>query len=67
MGLFSNVQLKEKWVPFACAGAALVTWVLNGLFISAFKFDFGFMNILVNALLTIVFLLVIKKKSDVIA
>ena len=66
-GLFSNIQLKEKWVPLACVGAALVTWVLNGIFISAFKFDFGFMNILVNALLTIVFLLMIKKKVNVAA
>lgn len=66
-GLFSNIKLKEKWVPFACVGAALATWILNGLFITAFKFDFGFMNILVNALLTIVFLLLIKKRANAIA
>jgi Na+/proline symporter len=66
-GLFSNIQLKEKWVPLACLGAALITWFLNTLFINAFKFDFGFMNILVNAVLTILFLVLIKKKADVAA
>lgn len=60
-GLFSGINLKEKWVPFACAGAALVTWVLNWFFINTFQFDFGFMNILVNALLTVLFLWSIKK------
>jgi len=62
-GLFSNIQLKEKWVPVACISAALLTWVLNMLFINTFNFDFGFMNILVNALLTVVFLMLIKKRE----
>ncbi|MGZ3767537.1 MAG: sodium:solute symporter [Mucilaginibacter sp.] len=64
-GLFSNIQLTEKWVPLACVGAAFVTWLLNILFISQFQFDFGFMNILVNALLTILFLVSIKRKINV--
>ncbi|HEY8780621.1 MAG TPA: sodium:solute symporter [Mucilaginibacter sp.] len=64
-GLFSGIQLKEKWVPPACVGAALVTWGLNVFFINTFKFDFGFMNILVNAVLTILFLTLIQKKINV--
>ena len=66
-GLFSNIRLKEKWVPLACVGAAAATWFLNVLFLRQFQFDLGFMNILVNALLTIVFLLLIKKKVNVVA
>jgi len=66
-GLFTKIQLNEKWVPLACVGAALMTWVLNVFFINAFKFDFGFMNILVNALLTILFLVLIKKRNHVAA
>jgi Na+/proline symporter len=66
-GLFSKIRFKEKWVPVACVSAAFVTWLLNGYFIKAFNFDFGFMNIFVNALLTILFLFVIKKnQTDVI-
>ncbi len=64
-GLFSNIKLKEKWVPVACAGAAAATWFLNALFIRQFQFDLGFMNILVNALLTILFLIIIKRKNNV--
>jgi Na+/proline symporter len=62
-GLFSKIKFKEKWVPVACVSAALVTWLMNLLFIRAFNFDFGFMNIFVNALLTILFLFIIKKKE----
>ncbi len=62
-GLFTTIQLRDKWTPVACVLAALLTWVLNGLFISLLNFDFGFMNILVNAVLTILFLWVIQKKA----
>jgi len=62
-GLFSNIRFKEKWVPVACVSAAILTWLLNGYFIRVFNFDFGFMNIFVNALLTIIFLFIIKKNK----
>ena len=62
-GLFSRIAMKEKWVPVACVAAALSTYALNEYFIRAFHFDFGFMNIFVNALLTVLFLMVIKKKK----
>jgi Na+/proline symporter len=61
-GLFSKIKFKEKLVPVACLSAAFLTWLLNGYFIKAFHFDFGFMNIFVNALLTILFLFIIRKK-----
>jgi len=62
-GLFSKIKFKEKWVPVACVSAAFVTWLMNEYFIREFQFDFGFMNIFVNALLTILFLIIIKKKA----
>lgn len=60
-GLFTKISLKEKWVPVATVSAALVTYLLNHVFIQIYNFDFGFMNILVNALLTMIFLYIIKK------
>jgi len=63
-GLFSKIKFREKWVPLACISAAFLTWLLNGYFIRKFSFDFGFMNIFVNALLTIVFLVIIKRNAD---
>jgi len=61
-GLFTKINFKEKWVPVACVSAAIITWLMNGYFIRSFNFDFGFMNIFVNALLTVIFLYFIKKK-----
>ncbi len=63
-GLFSKIKFKEKWVPLACVLAAFITWLLNGYFIRVFNFDFGFMNIFVNALLTVMFLIIIKRKTN---
>jgi Na+/proline symporter len=62
-GLFSKITFREKLVPVACVSAALFTFLLNIWFIKTFRFDFGFMNIFVNAMLTILFLIAIKKKN----
>jgi Na+/proline symporter len=62
-GLFSKIKFREKWVPVACVSSAVLTWLLNGFFVRAFNFDFGFMNIFVNAILTVLFLIIIKKKT----
>jgi Na+/proline symporter len=62
-GLFSKMKMMENLVPVACISAALLTWLLNIFFIRVFRFDFGFMNIFVNALLTILLLIIIKKKE----
>lgn len=63
-GLFSKIRFRERWVPLACLSAAGITWLLNEYFIRVFTFDFGFMNIGVNALLTILFLYLIKTKDS---
>lgn len=60
-GLFSNISIRDKWVPVICLLAPLGTYVLSLYFEKTFHFDFGFVNIAVNALLTILGLLIIKK------
>jgi hypothetical protein len=62
-GLFTKISLKEKWVPAACVASALFTLLLNNWCIRAFRFDFGFMNILVNAVSTVVFLMAIRRRG----
>lgn len=62
-GFFSQIQLKEKWVPLACVSAAVLTWLLGEWLIHQWRFDLGFMNIGVNALLTVVFLYLVKRKK----
>lgn len=62
-GLFTNIRLREKWVPIVTLSAAILTYLLNKYLIYAYNFDFGFMNILVNAILTMIFLFMIKIKT----
>lgn len=61
LGLFSKIALKGRWVPVACVAAAGVTYFLNG-FLARINFDVGFMNIFINAGLTVLFLLFTQKK-----
>jgi len=61
MGLFTKIQLRELLVPWVSVAAALLTYGLNVGFAQWFLFDFGFMNIAVNAGLTMLFLYFIRK------
>ena len=61
-GLFSKLKMKKQWVPVACVSAALLTYILNVVCVKTINFDFGFMNIFVNAVLTILFLWVIRER-----
>lgn len=63
LGLFTKITFREAAVPYMCILAAVCTYLLNNLFLKAWGFDLGFMNILVNALLTIIFLWLIKRKQ----
>ncbi|UII77785.1 sodium:solute symporter [Flagellimonas sp. HMM57] len=61
-GMFTKMQIKDNIVPIICVVAPIATYLLGVFFKSRFNFDFGFINIAVNALLTIVGLLLIQKK-----
>jgi len=61
-GMFTKISVKDTYVPFICIVAPIITYGLSIYFQKAFDFDFGFINIAVNAGLTILGLLVVKKK-----
>lgn len=61
LGFLSKVKLKESWVPWICIVAPLITFWLCEFLLPKIGFDAGFINIMINALITIVFLLFIKK------
>tara|TARA_R110000868_G_scaffold144150_1_gene362885 strand:- start:8316 stop:9773 length:1458 start_codon:yes stop_codon:yes gene_type:complete len=63
-GIFTKIQIKDVAVPFICVIMPIVTYFLNYYFIIWYNFDFGFMNIFVNALLTVVFLIVFKANKS---
>ncbi|VAV82865.1 sodium/iodide co-transporter [hydrothermal vent metagenome] len=61
-GMFTKLNVKDKWVPIICVLTPIVTYMLGIYFKNTYNFDFGFMNIAVNAVLTIIGLMIIKKK-----
>ena len=62
-GMFTKIQVKDNFIPLIAVLAPLLTYLLNVYFKNAFEFDFGFLNIGVNALLTVVGLLIVKKNN----
>ena len=49
-GLFTDLKLRDKWVPFVCIAAPVLTWLVE---ISAKQWlDVGFLTILINGLIT---------------
>jgi len=63
-GIFTKIKIKDAAVPYICVLMPLLTYYLNHLFITKFSFDLGFMNILVNALLTMLSLIIVTTKNE---
>ncbi len=64
VGLFTRVRPREKWVPAACVLSAFVTYGIHELAWRGFQFDVGFLNIFINALISIVLLLLLRRTHD---
>ena len=62
LGMFTKVRVKDSWVIVICVTAPILTYCLSSYCIYLFNFDFGFINIAVNAVLTILGLYIIKEK-----
>ncbi len=63
-GIFTKIKIKDAAVPYICVLMPLLTYYLNYIFLTKFSFDLGFMNILVNALLTILSLIIVQNKNE---
>lgn len=64
LGIFTKIKIRDKAVPYICVVMPGVTYFLNSYFINEYNFDFGFMNILVNAFLTILILMLFKTNEN---
>ncbi len=65
-GVFTKIKVKDAAVPFICIAMPLLTYFLNHFFVQWYNFDFGFMNIFVNATLTVLCLLIVRSKTVVL-
>lgn len=64
LGIFTKIKIKDTIVPYVCVLMPLLTYYINFIVKDRFSFDLGFMNILLNACLTILCLILIRKKND---
>lgn len=60
-GLFSKLQVRDKWVPLVCILSPILCYILNIMCLTYFEFDFGFALLIVNGLITLLGLLTIAK------
>lgn len=63
-GIFTKIKVRDSLVPFISIATPIATYLLNNFLLSKYSFDMGFMNILVNASLTILLLILAKKQND---
>jgi len=64
LGLFTKVQLNDKWVPIVAILSPLLSVFLNNALLSWFQFDLGFFILIINGLITFLGLLIIKSKKQ---
>jgi Na+/proline symporter len=64
-GIFTKIKIKDAAVPYICVIMPMATYFLNEFFIGQYNFDFGFMNIFVNAFLTVLCLILFKNNKTI--
>ncbi len=63
-GMFTKITVNDKWVPIVCLLAPVTTYVLSEYSSLVLNFDFGFVNIAVNAGITVLGLLLLRTKNE---
>lgn len=56
LGIFSNRNIKDKWVPLICISSPLLSYFISTTAKELYGFDFGFFVLALNGLLTLVML-----------
>ena len=64
MGMFSQLTVKDRWVPLVCILAPVLTYASSIYLKNSFNFDFGFISIAVNAAFTMAGLWIIRTKKQ---
>ncbi len=64
-GMFTRLRIKDKWVIPVCLLAPVLTWLMVDLSKNHLHFDFGFLNLALNGLITILGLLLIAEWKKV--
>ena len=63
-GLFTNWNVKDKWVPIVAIATPFVGYVISALSSKYFNFDFGFFILILNGALTFLGLILIRSQKN---
>ncbi len=63
-GLFTNFQLKDKWVPIVAIATPFIGFAANHFFQEWFNFEFGFFILIFNGALIFFGLILIRSKKN---
>ena len=62
-GLFTRFSIRDKWVPFICIAAPIITYLLNYFSLLIFNFNFGYALLIVNGAITFLGLFFVRNKK----
>lgn len=61
IGIFTNVKLNDKTIPFACLLTPIISFLINQYLSTTFKFDIGFLTILTGAIVVVILSIILSK------
>ena len=64
LGLFSKIQIRDKYSPLVCILAPIVCYLVEEIVATSFNYKVGYEILILNGLLTVIGLLLISKKSN---
>lgn len=63
-GLFTKINIRDKWVPLVCLLSPLISYLLNLKAIEWFGYQFGFEILIVNGVITYLGLIFLKTSNS---
>jgi len=64
LGLFTKISLKDKWVPFVCILAPVITYIIANYIVKPYSsYEIGNELIVINAGITALGLMLLKRKN----
>lgn len=64
LGLFSKIQIKDKYSPLICILAPIICYLVEEILATSFNYKVGYEILMLNGLLTIIGLLIIRKRNN---
>ena len=62
-GLFTKIQLRDRWVPIVCILAPMISYALEKWLLASFSYQVGYEILLINGVFTLIGLCLISNRS----